>query len=150
MHATSERIRNIALLLLVSLFALFLALISLPLPLLVVLALGFVCLGLAVVVLTVRLKEAAMRKIFFLLAGTSAAAIPICVLLHNLVYALFILWFGEGYWEKQGTDEVLFFILATVVCPSLFLVGTVGSMVFLAIDFQDRWQRTGGHTGELR
>jgi hypothetical protein len=150
MHGTSQRIRNIALFALVSIFALLFALVGLggrvvrfPLSLLVVLAIAFVLLGLVVVVLTVRLQEARTKKIFFLMAGASAAAMPICALLHNVVYALFILWFGEGFWERHGADEPVFFILAIVVFPALFLVGAIGSIVFLAKTSQDRCQRAG-------
>jgi hypothetical protein len=157
MHGTSLRMRNIAFFVLVLIFALLLALFSLGgrlirfrISLLVVLAIAFVLLGLAMVVLTVRLKEATTKKVFFLMAGASAVAIPICALLHNVVYALFILWFGEGFWERHGTDEPVFFILAMVVFPALFLVGTIGSIVFLAKDFKDRWQPTRGHTGKPR
>lgn len=157
MHGTSQQMRNITFLVLVSIFALFCALFSLggrigrlPNSLLVVLALAFVLFGLVEVVLTTRIKEAGTKRIFFLLVGISAAAMPICVLLHNLVYALLIWWFGEGFWERRGTDEPVFFLLAIVVFPALFMVGTVGSFVFLAKNSHDRRQRTGGHTGEVR
>jgi hypothetical protein len=150
MHGTSQQVRNISFFVLVSIFALFVALFGLggrlswfPFPLLVVLAIAFVLLGLVVVMLTVRLNEAKMKKAFFLLTGASAAAMPLCALLHNVVYALFILWFGEGFWERHGADEPVFFILAVVVCPALFLVGTVGGLVFLARASQDRGQRAG-------
>jgi hypothetical protein len=123
--------------------------IRLPDSLLFFLAIAFALLGLVEVVLTVRLNEATMKRVFFLLAGASAAAMPICVILHNLVYALFIWWFGEGFWERHGTDEGVFFLLAIVVCPVLFLVGTVGSIVFLIKADQDRSQQTRGHTGDL-
>jgi hypothetical protein len=150
MHAPAQQIRNIGFFVLVSLFALFVALFSMggglirfPISLLVVLAIAFALLGLIVVLLTVTLKEARTKKTFFLLAGASAAAMPICALLHNVVYGLFILWFGEGFWERHGTDEPVFFLLAVVVCPALFLVGTVGSIVFLTKTSQDRCQRIG-------
>ena len=40
--------------------------------------------------------------------------------------------FGEGFWERIGIeDEPVFFILAIVVCPLGFLVGTIGSIVHL-------------------
>jgi hypothetical protein len=150
MHAASPQVRNTAFFVLVSIFALFVALfglggrlIRIPIALLVVLAIVFVLLGLVVVVLTVRLNEARIKKGFFLLAGASAVAMPLCALLHNVVYALFILWFGEGFWERHGADEPVFFILAIIVCPALFFVGTVGSLVFLTKASQDRGQRAG-------
>ena len=149
MHRTSRQIRNISFLVLVMIFALLVGLFSLggrlnwfPTALLIVLAIALAVLGLVVVVLTVRLNEVRTRKAFFLLAGGSAAGMPICALLHNVVYALFILWFGEGFWERHGKDEAVFFILAIVVCPALFVVGTIGSMVFFAKDFHDRCPRT--------
>jgi hypothetical protein len=148
MHGTSRQIRNVGFIVLVSIFALFVALLSLggrlsrfPISLLVVLAVAFALLGLIVAVLTARLKEPGAKRLFFLLAGASAAAMPICALLHNVVYALFMLWFGEGFWERHGTDEPVFFTLAIVVCPALFLIGAVGGMVFLTKASQDRGQR---------
>jgi hypothetical protein len=134
MHGSSQQTRNAIFFVLVSVFALLLALFSLGgrlFGVVAVLAIGFGLLGLVLVVLTVRLQEPRIQKTFFLLAGASAAAIPISVILHNLVYGLFILWFGEGFWESHGADEPVFFILAIVVCPALFLVGTVGSTVLL-------------------
>ena len=98
-----------------------------------VLAITFGVLGLVLVVFTARRRESRIQKIFFILVGASAAGIPIFVILHNLVYGLFIAWFGENFWERQGAggDEPVFFILALLVCPALFLIGTVGSIVLL-------------------
>ncbi len=150
MHGTSRQTRNVSFFVLVLIFALLVALfrlggrlIQFPISLLVVLAIAFALLGLIVAVLTARLKEPGAKRLFFLLAGASAAAIPICVILHNLVYALFIWWFGEGFWERHGTDEPVFFTLAVVVCPALFVIGAVGSMVSLTRASQDRGQRPG-------
>jgi hypothetical protein len=97
------------------------------------LGIAFFLLGLVLVVLTVRLREARMEKIFFVLTGASAAGLPICVILHNLVYRLAITWFGAGFWERHTpwNDEPVFFFLAVFVCPTLFLIGTVGSIVIL-------------------
>jgi hypothetical protein len=89
MHGTSQQLRNVAFFALVAIFALFFAsftlgsrLIRLPNSLLLILAIAFALLGLGEVVLTIRLREARTRRIFFLLAGASAAAIPICVILQ--------------------------------------------------------------------
>jgi hypothetical protein len=138
MYSTPQRIRNISLFALVLIFALFFAwinlgkrFISVPIPLLAVPAIAFIVLGLVVVALTLKIKETGKGKLFFLLAGASAAAIPICALLHNVVYGLFIWWFGDDFWGRHGTDEPVFFILAVVVLPALFLIGSVGSVVSL-------------------
>jgi hypothetical protein len=91
--------------------------------LLAVIAVVFFALAIALLVLTVKLKEPLIRKIFFILTGASAVGIPICVILHNLVYGLF-------FHGKDG-DEAVFFILAVLVCPALFIIGVLGSIVLL-------------------
>lgn len=95
----------------------------------VVLAISFGLMGLVLVVLTLRLEEPWIQRVFFAITGISAAAIPISVVLHNLVYAIGILFFGEGFWS--GSDEPFFFILAIIVFPGLFVIGSVGSAVLL-------------------
>jgi hypothetical protein len=91
--------------------------------LLAVIAVVFFALAIALLVLTVKLKEPLIRRIFFLLTGASAAAIPIFAILHNVVYGLF-------FHGKDG-DEAVFFILAVLVCPALFIIGVLGSIVLL-------------------
>jgi hypothetical protein len=95
----------------------------LPLWGLAIIAVIFCGLAAALLVLTLKLKERGIRKAFFLLTGASAAGIPICAILHNLVYGLF-------YYGKDG-DEAVFFILAVMVCPALFVLGILGSIVLL-------------------
>ena len=95
--------------------------------LLVVIAVVFFTLAIALLVLTLKLKEPLMRRIFFLLTGASAVGIPIFAILHNLVYGLF-------FHGKAGEDEAVFFILAVIVCPALFAVGMLGSIVILISD----------------
>jgi hypothetical protein len=87
----------------------------------------FLLLGVALLVFTLREKVAGKLKAFFLLTASSAAGVFVFVLLHNLVYGLFIHFFGEGFWK--GGDEPFFFILAVIVCPLGFLTGAVGSIV---------------------
>ena len=94
-----------------------------PLWGLAVIGITFCGLAAVLVVLTVKLKEPLIRKIFFILTGASAVGIPICVILHNLVYGLF-------FHGKDG-DEAVFFILAVIVCPALFVLGMLGSIVLL-------------------
>jgi hypothetical protein len=103
-----------------------------PLPVFAALGIAFGVLGLLLVVLTARLAEPRIRKVFFVLTGAASAGIAICAILHNLLDRLFIIWFGEGFWEKYGmSDEPVFFILAVLVCPALFVIGSVGSVVLL-------------------
>ena len=89
---------------------------------------AFFLLGVALIFLTVKAKVRGMSKKFLLITGASAVGLPVFAVLHNLVYALLILWFGEDFWGASG-DEPVFFILAVIVCPIGFLVGAVGSIV---------------------
>ena len=81
----------------------------------------------------VRAKITKISRAFFILTGSSAIGIGFGAYLHNLVFALFIKLFGEGFWERTGIgDEPVFFILATIVCPIALLVGVICSIVFIA------------------
>jgi hypothetical protein len=100
-----------------------------PFPVMTVLAAVFVTLAVALVIITAKLKEPGIRKLFFIVTGVSAALIPICAILHNLVYALCIK-LGWDFGGKGG-DEAVFFILAILVCPALFVLGAMGSIVLL-------------------
>jgi hypothetical protein len=102
--------------------------LKLPSSTMIYLAVAFFVLAAALVVLTAKLKESGVRKFFFILTGASAIGIPVCAILHNLVFALCVK-FNCIYWE--GTDEPVFFILALLVCPGLFILGILGSIVLL-------------------
>jgi len=91
---------------------------------------AFFLLGVALIVLTVREKVKGILKKFLLLTGASAVGIFISVLLHNVIYGLFIHFFGADFWDRIGLgDEPFFFIMAIFICPIGFLVGAVGSIV---------------------
>ena len=91
---------------------------------------AFFLLGIALIVLTVKEKVQGVLKRFLILTGASSVGIFVSVLLHNVVYGLFIYWFGEGFWDRIGLgDEPFFFIMAIFVCPIGFLVGVIGSIV---------------------
>ncbi len=85
----------------------------------------FFGLGVALVVLTIKRKVPGLLQKFLLLAGSCAVGLLLFAILHNLVTALLINFFGFG----ADFDELVFFILATTVCPLGFLVGAVGSIV---------------------
>jgi len=92
----------------------------------------FFLLGLALIILTARAKLDKIFKSFLLLTGSSAVGVFVSILLHGAIYGLFILIFGEGFWERIGIpDEPFFFIMAIFVCPLAYLVGTVGSIVLI-------------------
>ena len=68
-----------------------------------------------------------LLKKFLILTGASFVGFFVFVLLHNLVYGLFIHLFGADFWN--GGDEPFFFILAVFICPLGFIVGATGSIV---------------------
>jgi hypothetical protein len=94
-----------------------------PLLVFAVIAIIFCALAITLLVLTLKLKEPLIQRIFFLSTGASAVGIPICAILHNLVYGLF-------FRGKDG-DEAVFFVLAVMVCPALFVLGALGGIVLL-------------------
>jgi hypothetical protein len=85
----------------------------------------FLLLGVALIVLIIKMKVGGRFKDFLLLAGASAVGLPVFVVLHNLVTALII----NIFRLRTNFDEPVFFILATIVCPLGFLVGAVGTIV---------------------
>lgn len=92
----------------------------------------FFALSIVLVVFTFKKQVKGKLKTFLLLTGISPLVMIVSIILHNLVFALFIIFFGENFWERIGIgDEPLFFLLAVVVCPIAFLVGLVGSIVLL-------------------
>ena len=94
----------------------------------------FFALGLALLILTIRARASLDRllKRFLLVTSSSAVGIFASLLLHGVVFGLFILIFGEDFWNRTGIgDEPFFFILGLMVCPIAYLVGTIGSMVLM-------------------
>ena len=66
-------------------------------------------------------------KHYLLLLWLTAQAFGIGIILHNAIYAVFIYCFGWGFWDRFG-DEPVFFIIALIVVPAGFVIGTVGRM----------------------
>ena len=70
-----------------------------------------------------------MLKRFLMATGISFGVFIISVFLHNAIYGLFILWFGEDFWDRIGIgDEPVFFIIALLSVVA-FAVGIIGSLV---------------------
>jgi hypothetical protein len=103
------------------------------LPLAFISWVAFFILGLALIVSIKKKKAEGLQgwlKKFLLLTGASAVGFPVFAILHNLVYGLFIYFFGQDFWERVGLgDEPFFFLLAIIVCPLGFLVGVIGTIV---------------------
>ena len=90
---------------------------------------AFLLLGALLIYFTLKGKVRGLLKRFLLITGASAAGIPVGVVLHNVVYGVFIYFFGENFWDRIGmSDEPVFFVLAIIVCPIAFLVGIVSSI----------------------
>lgn len=88
-------------------------------------------LGIALIVLAKMAEITKISKAFFILTGASAIGMGLGVLLHNMVYAILIKILGENAWTNMS-DEPVFFILATIICPIALLVGVIGVIVLLA------------------
>ena len=75
----------------------------------------FSLLSIILIVFTFKKKVGGRLKKFLLLTGISPLVMVASVILHNLVYGLFILFFGANFWERIGLgDEPFFFLLAIV------------------------------------
>ena len=93
-----------------------------------ILGLLFSILGIYLIYLTKKSKI--KKKLFLYMTGISAASILPASILHNVFYAFGIL--AENILVLKYLFEFLhaaFFIFAIPVCPILFLVGVVGSLV---------------------
>ncbi|UCD00235.1 MAG: hypothetical protein JSW66_10200 [Phycisphaerales bacterium] len=78
-------------------------------------------------------------KKYLIITAASVVGFIVCAILHNVVYGLFIYWFGPDFWERIGIpDEPFFFLLAVIICPVLFLIGLVGSLVFAISEIKNR------------
>jgi len=89
-------------------------------------------LGLALLILSVRWKQRTLLRTFWILAGASTAGFALGSVLHNAFYALATV---TDKWPILNAAmevlEVAFFLIATLLCPVAFLVGTVGAIVLI-------------------
>jgi hypothetical protein len=89
-------------------------------------------LGLALLLLSVRWKQRTLLRIFWILAGASATGFALGSVLHNAFYALATV---TGKWPILNAAieilEVVFFLIATLLCPVVFFVSTVGAIVLI-------------------
>ena len=101
---------------------------------LLIFILGLVPLSLSIWLIILTLRSGVSRNLgrLLTLTGASGAGISISLILHNLVFELLIMLFGEGFWERVGIkDEPVFFLLALFVLAIAFIVGAVGSVVLM-------------------
>ena len=101
-------------------------------PFLIASVIALLLLGGTLIYLTLKGKVRRPLKRFLLIMGASAAGIPISAVLHNVIYGLFIHFFGANFWDRGGlSDEPVFFFLAIFICPLAFLVGAMGSIILI-------------------
>lgn len=92
--------------------------------------------GIALIVFIVKRVEKGLLRKFLLTIGASIVGLPIFALLHNVVYGMFIHFFGKDFWN--GGDEPFFFVMAVIVCLVGFMVGTIGSIVLTIKRLKER------------
>ena len=89
-------------------------------------------LGLALLILSARWQAHILLRTFWILAGASTAGFAVGSVLHNAFYALATV---TDAWPvlsgAMGVLEAAFFVIAVLLCPIAFLVGTVGAIVLL-------------------
>lgn len=90
----------------------------------------FSLLGVALIFLALKEKVERVLKKFLILTGASSAGFFISIFLHNAFYALGTI--TSHITVLNYLMEILhivFFILAIFVCPLVFLIGVVGTIV---------------------
>ena len=87
---------------------------------------GLIAIGICLVLIQWKIKTKLNK--FQLLAVASAIGFPVFAILHNVVYALGIVWFGDDCWGSNG-DEPVLFIVALFVCPLGLLVAVIGDKI---------------------
>ncbi|HSR35009.1 MAG TPA: hypothetical protein VLY63_30950 [Anaerolineae bacterium] len=76
-------------------------------------------------------------KSFLILLAASLVGFPLSVVLHNVFYALAeVASDVVGLSQAMGFLEVVFFLIAVLVCPPGVLIGAVGSVVLALSRFR--------------
>jgi hypothetical protein len=92
----------------------------------------FSLLGTTLLFLTVKSKIKGKQRKFLILTGVSATGFFVCILLHNLLYALAIV--SSQIIILKYLFEFLhavFFIVGVIVCPLGFAIGAIGTIAIL-------------------
>jgi len=88
--------------------------------------------GVGLVITTYKEKISGKRKFFLLFSGFSSAGFLLFVVLHNLFYALGTITGNLGILNKIiNFFEGAFFLVATIICPVVLIVGIVGTLILL-------------------
>ena len=81
---------------------------------------GFIIIGISLFLIQRKIKVKLNK--FQLLGVGSAIGVLVFSILHNVVYGLGIVWFGDDFWVAG--DESVLIIIALYACP-LGLIGAV-------------------------
>lgn len=91
---------------------------------------AFFLLGMVLMASVVRGKVEGELKKFLILTGASAAGFVALSVLHNVFYGLSVITSHIAVLSYLiRVFEVMFFLVAIFVCPLVFLIGVVGSIV---------------------
>ena len=96
-------------------------------PLVAILSFLFFILG--IFLIFIAKKEKSKLKFFLILVAISAITPLIFSLLHNLFYGLAITF--ENFKYLFETLHVTFFIISIIITPVIFIIGIIGSFIFL-------------------
>jgi hypothetical protein len=86
---------------------------------------GFIIIGISLFLIQRKIKVKLNK--FQLLAVASAIGFLVFAILHNVVYGLGIVWFGDDCWAAG--DESVLFTIAIIVCPLGLLVAVIGNTI---------------------
>ncbi len=86
---------------------------------------GFIIIGISLFLIQRKVKVKLNK--FQLLGVGSAIGFLVFAILHNVVYGLGIVWFGDDFWAAG--DESVLFTIAIIVCPLGLLVGVIGHII---------------------
>ena len=86
---------------------------------------GFIIIGISLFLIQRKVKVKLNK--FQLLAVASAIGFLVFAILHNVVYGLGIVWFGDDFWAAG--DESVLIIIALYVCPLGLLVAVIGNKI---------------------
>ncbi len=92
----------------------------------------FFILGLILLILTIKMKVKRPFKFFLLSTGISSTAFLPSIILHNFYYALYIATIQTPILNYSAEIlHVAFFLFAIPICPILFLIGAIGTIILL-------------------
>jgi hypothetical protein len=95
-----------------------------------ILAVVCACLGLALVIWSTKLKETREHRIFSMITGISAMGIPVLMGAYGFISFIFNAYLSDLLYGGH-LKEPFFFKSLLFICPLVFLIGAIGSIVLL-------------------